>query len=286
MKGASVRIPAAKFGQTGVDVSIVGLGGEGILRTFGREDAAKEVILEALRQGIRYFDSARAYSGSEGYYGAVWPEKTALRKKIFQTSKSARRDRKGALEDLDRTLLTIGLDSLDLWQIHDVRTEEDLQAIAGPAGALEAFVKAKKDGKVRWIGVTGHHDPAILSRAVREWPVDSVMLPVNPMEGALGGFLDSTLPEAHQKGVAVVGMKVLGAGHAILPELEASAEMLIRFALSQNITLAIVGCSKPTHVQTLAAVGRIFDPLSPIEQDILIDRFRPYARQLAYYRGV
>ena len=224
-------------------VTIVGLGGEGILRTYGQTARAQEVILEAASQGIAYFDSARVYAGSEGYYGSVWPKHPEIRARIFQTSKSGSRDKKGALSDLETTLRTMGLDHLDLWQIHDVRTERDLEAISSPQGALEAFVEAKAAGKIRFIGVTGHHDPSILTQAVRDWPVDAVLMPVNPVEGALRGFFDSTLPEAHRKGIAVIGMKVLGAGHYILPDLDMTPELLIRFALSQKITLAIVGCS-------------------------------------------
>lgn len=95
-----------------------------------------------------------------------------MRKGVFQASKSASRDKKSALADLDHTLGTMGLSHLDLWQIHDVRDKQDLKAIESPGGALEAFVEAKAAGKTKFIGVTGHHDPAILSRAIRDWPVD------------------------------------------------------------------------------------------------------------------
>jgi aryl-alcohol dehydrogenase-like predicted oxidoreductase len=280
------ELPTRFFGREGQAVTIVGLGGEGILRTYGQEENAQSVILEALEQGIAYFDSARVYAGSEGYYGSLWPRRPEMRSKIFQTSKSASRDKSGALADLDQTLSTMGISHLDLWQIHDVRTEEDLGRIGGPKGALEAFVEAKKAGKVRFIGVTGHHDPNILSQALRDWPVDSVMMPVNPVEGAIRGFLDSTLPLAKEKGMAVIGMKVLGASQYILPELGITPELLIRYALSQDITVAIVGCSSPREVLTLAKAGRDYKPFSKEEQESVVNRFRPYAKGLAYYRGV
>jgi len=282
----TIPIDTHLFGQTGREVTIVGLGGEGILRTFGQEKKAEAVILEAVQQGISYFDCARVYAGSEGYYGRVWPKHPEVRAKVFQASKSASRDKKGALADLDKTLGTMGIDHLDLWQIHDVRTDEDFAAIAGPNGALEAFVVAKKAGKIRHIGVTGHYDPAVLTRAVMEWPVDSVLLPVNPVEAVLGGFLDATLSAAQKKGIAVIAMKVLGASHYMIPDLGITPEILIRFALSQKITLAIVGCSTPEHVQILANAGRNFSPLSKKEQEDLIERFRPQAEELAYYRGL
>ncbi len=273
------------FGETNQRVTIVGLGGEGVLRTFGHETEAQAVIVKALTEGITYFDSAQAYAGSEAYYGLVWPKQPHLRTTIFQASKSASRDRAGAWADLERTLAAMHIRHLDLWQIHDVRTHTELAAIAGPGGALEAFVEAKRQGKTRFIGITGHHDPAILAAAINDWPIDSVMMPVNPVEGVLGGFLD-LIPLAKKKGIAVIGMKVLGAGHYIVPELETTPELLIRYALSHEVTVAIVGCSRPEEVMALARAGRAFTKFSPEELTEIEDMFHPYAKRLAFYRGV
>ena len=264
----------------------VGLGGEGILRTHGRASEARHVIHEAIDQGITYFDSARVYADSEVYYGSVWQEQPETRSRIFQTSKSASRQREGALTDLERTLERLGTTYLDLWQIHDVRTEQDLEAIGGPGGALEAFVEARSTGKVRFIGVTGHHDPGILTKAVQAWPVDAVMMPVNPVEEIFGGFLTSTLPAAKERGLAVIGMKILGASHYVHPKLGVTPELLIRFALSYDIPVAIVGCSTVDEVKTLADVGRDGKPPSDEERLQLVQKFEPYARRLAFYRGV
>jgi aryl-alcohol dehydrogenase-like predicted oxidoreductase len=280
------KIAAKVFGQTGRQVTLVGLGGEGILRTYGRTSQAREVIQEAIGQGITYFDSARAYADSEVYYGTVWGEFPDKRSGIFQASKSASRDREGALADLKNTLERMRANYLDLWQIHDVRTEGDMNAISGPGGALEAFVEAKSSGKIRFIGVTGHHDPQILTRAVRDWPVDAVMMPVNPVEGILGGFLTSTLPAAKEKGIAIIGMKVLGASHYILSKTDITPELLIRYVLSHDITVAIIGCSTVDEVKTLADVGRDLKPLSSQEKSQLTQVFEPYAKRLAFYRGV
>jgi aryl-alcohol dehydrogenase-like predicted oxidoreductase len=273
------------FGKTGRKVTIVGLGGEGVLRTRGRTPEAVAVIDEAVRQGITYFDCAQAYAGSEGYYGQYWPKHPDIRAKIFQASKSASRDYDGARADLDNTLKTMGIGHLDLWQIHDVRTEEDIAGIEAKGGALEAFREAKKLGKVKHIGVTGHHDPEILTYCVENWPVESVMMPVNPAEGVLGGFLTETLPAAHKKGIAVIAMKVLGHGGFVMPEYGITPELLVRYALSQGATVAIVGCTTPAEVGTLVAAGREFKPLEPEEQAQLIESFSPYAAKLAYYRG-
>jgi len=141
------------FGKNGLEVTRVGLGGEGVLRTYGRTPEASAVIEMASARGINYFDSARAYAGSEGYYGKFWSEHRSLRPNIFQTSKSASRDKEGASRDLIQTLTTMSLDRLDLWQMHDIRTWEDVKLIEGPGGALESFLEAKDTGIVRFIGV-------------------------------------------------------------------------------------------------------------------------------------
>ncbi|MEG3055172.1 MAG: aldo/keto reductase [Methanoculleus sp.] len=273
-----------RFGKTGREVTPVGLGGEGVLRTYGRHAEAEAVILEAIGQGIAYFDSARGYAGSEGYYGDIWRNRPDLRESIFQASKSASRLHADAEMDLQETLQRLGVETLDLWQIHDVRTFSDLRDVEGPSGALEAFVEAKEMGIVRYIGVTGHHDPDVLSHAVENWPIDAVMMPINPVEGGSGGFLDTTLKVAEEQDVAVIGMKVLGGASYIVADAGVTPEVLIRYALAQKISVVIVGCSTPEEVQTLAAAARE-GPLADGEVEALIEAFRPYARSLAYYRG-
>jgi predicted aldo/keto reductase-like oxidoreductase len=273
------------FGRSGPSITLVGLGGEGVLRTYGRDAEARGVIEEAALQGIGYFDSARAYAGSEGYYGSFWRDHSSFREGTFQTSKSAARDRDGAQNDLLRTLETLGCSYLDLWQIHDLRTMRDLEAIEAPGGALEAFLQARETGLTRHVGITGHHDPAVLERAVLSWPVDSVLMPVNPVESVLGGFLDRVLMAAQDRGMAVIGMKIMGGSHYLSAKAGISPERLIRFALSQEIATAIVGCSSPSEVRALARTGRAFRPMSQEEQEDLVAIFRPHARRLAFYRG-
>jgi predicted aldo/keto reductase-like oxidoreductase len=280
------ELSSSVFGKGGPQVSAVGLGGEGVLRTFGRELEAEQVILEALLRGITYFDSARVYDGSESYYGSVYVRHPEVRKKIFQASKSAGRDQRGAEADLEKTLAALRLDHLDLWQIHDLRTAEDFERVSGPGGALEAFLRAKKAGKTRFIGVTGHYDPGLLTKAIQEWPVDSVMMPVNPVEAALKGFVDMALPAARKKGIAVIAMKILGGGHYLFPDQGITAATLIRFALSQEVTVALAGCATKGEVRALADAGRAREPLSTAEQERMVDFFRPYAGKLAFYRGV
>lgn len=278
-------LPKVPFGHGATRVSRVGLGGEGILRTFGQDVAAQTVIREALRQGITYFDTAPAYMGSETYLGSVWAEEPNARQQIFQTSKSAARDAHNARRDLENSLQNLHVERLDLWQIHDVRTPEDFEAIARPGGALEAFLKARDQGRVRHIGVSGHHDPDVLVRCLEAWPLDSVLMPVNVVEGASeDGFLQKVLPVAQDKGMAVIGMKVFGGGHYINPQGYVTPELLLRYALSQPVTAVVAGCSMADHVRILANAVREFRPMDHALQNELLEPFRPHARRMAFYR--
>lgn len=281
-----MEISRRLFGKSGPAVTQVGLGGEGVLRTSGRGEQALAVIERAAGEGIAYFDTAPAYAQSQDYYGRFWERHPSLRSSIFQTSKSASRSYAGAKADLARSLQKMGLESLDLWQIHDIRTRQDIEQVEGPGGALQAFMEAKETGLTRYLGVTGHHDPRILLHAVQSWPVDAALMPVNPVEASMGGFMDAVMPAALDRGLAVIAMKVLGGSHHISPRDGITAELLLRFALSRQISTAIVGCKSGEEASLLAAAGRQFQPLAEEEQDWLVEQFRPHARRLAYYRGV
>lgn len=276
---------SGSFQNTDKNITRVGLGGEGVLRTSGRDLEAREVISAAVEAGITYYDSARVYMDSELYYGQYWKTHPDRRENIFHTSKSAQRTREGALAELSQTLGRLNTSYLDLWQIHDIRDEQDLEQIAQKGGALEAFLEAREMGMVRHIGVTGHHDPEILRCAVDQWPVDAVLMPVNPVEAVIGGFLNHTLEAAHKKGIAVIGMKVLGGRHYIAKNIGITPGLLTRFALSYGITTAIVGCSNPEEVRTLADAGQNRTLLSDAEKKEIMAPFIPRAEQLAFYRG-
>ncbi|TVQ99733.1 MAG: aldo/keto reductase [Desulfovibrionales bacterium] len=278
-------IEQSMFGTTGQTVTRVGLGGEGVLRTHGHYEQARAVVERALARGITYFDTAPAYAGSEAYLGSIWKNVPERRTAIFHTSKSAQRSYSGAMRDLERTLATLHTDYLDLWQIHDVRDMDEVTTIGSADGALRAFLEARESGVVRHIGVTGHHDPDVLTKCVQLWPLDSVLLPVNPVEAVLGGFLTETLPAARNKSMAVVAMKVLGGGHYLASEQGLTAQALLRFALAQAVDVVIVGCSSPDEVDLLVQTAGMTPAMEETEQARLVDIFRPYAGRLAFYRG-
>lgn len=271
-----MAIRRRRLGKTNVDVSILGLGGEGILRAPGHDKAAAELINTALDLGINYMETARAYGPSEAYYGSAIAHR---RKDIFLAGKAHARDKNGALESLAETLENLKTDYLDLWQVHDVRTEDDMNKIFGPAGAIEAFREAKEKGSVRFIGVTGHHSPSIIRRCLEVFDFDTVLIPVNPAETCAKSFLEEVMPIAGPKDVGIIAMKVFLRGLFNAPK-----KLLLSYALSQPVSAAVVGCDNIEQLKENAEAAESFQSLKIKEMERLHHIISPYAGELMFYR--
>jgi predicted aldo/keto reductase-like oxidoreductase len=274
-------IEKRKLGKTGEEVTILGLGGEGVLRTFGHDEQAYDLINRAIDRGINYCESARAYSGSESYYGQALRER---RKEVFLTSKSHARDKKGALAHLSETLMYMQTDHLDLWQVHDVRTEQDIEEIFGPEGAIETFIEAKRIGLTRFIGVTGHHDPAILLRCIEMFDFDTVLLPVNPAENSYKSFLHTVVPRATEKEMGVIGMKVYFRGFAAKLPWYSSMEPFLHYALSHPVTTVVIGCDSVQQLEENVGFAKSFKHMTDQDKVDFEGRVAPFARDLMYYK--
>jgi aryl-alcohol dehydrogenase-like predicted oxidoreductase len=262
------------LGRTGARVLPVSLGGEGILRTTGRAREAVPVIVEALRLGVRYCDTAPAYQQSQDYYGEAFRSVgPAARRGVFLASKTHERTRDRALRLLDDSLRRLGTDWLDLWQMHDLRQMRQLDVLCGAGGALEAARQAQADGRIRFIGLTGHHDPDVLVEAMRRFPFDSVLVALNPADPRHRPFAPTVVAEARRQGIGVVGMKVMAAGPLLA---EAGAPELIRYAASIADTV-IVGCSTVGEVRENLAVANGFAPMGEVERRALEARIAPRA---------
>ena len=272
------------LGRTGAKVLPVSLGGEGVLRTTGRAREAVPVIIEALRLGVRYCDTAPAYQQSQDYYGAAFRELgPQSREQVFLASKVHLRRRDEALRLLDDSLRRLGTDHLDLWQMHDLRESAELDEMFGRGGAMEAATAAQADGRVRFVGLTGHHDPAILVEAMRRHPFDNVLCALNPADPRRSPFISTVVAEARAQGMGVVGMKVLAAGR--LPaEGAATAPELIRYAASIADTV-VIGCGSVEEVRENLAVARGFVGMAEAERQGLERRIAPAAGRYDFSKG-
>lgn len=274
-------LPSRLLGQTGQEVSLFGLGGEGVLRTHGRVAEAVQVIHRALDQGVTYFDTAPAYASSLDYYGAALGER---RNEIFLASKTHDRSRDGSLRLLDDSLRRLKTDHLDLWQLHDLRTRDDLARIFGKGGALEALQQARSEGRVRYLGLTGHHDPAILLEAMSRFAFDTVLVALNAADVHRLSFIQTVLAEAAKRGMGVIGMKSCAQG-ALLGTGKLTMAEAFGYVLSlPGVSNVIIGCQTPREVDDNARIAREFQPFTPERMRTLEDRTRAQAATFAYFK--
>lgn len=278
---SSTALPRRPLGRTGHEVSVFGLGGEGVLRTSGRLRDATLVIERALDLGVNYFDTAPAYDESQDYYGAVLGER---RRDIFLASKTHDRTRDGSLSLLEQSLRRLHTTWLDLWQLHDLRTERDLTRIFSPGGALEALVEARAAGVVKHLGITGHHDPRILLEAMRRFTFDTVLVALNAADIHRLSFIQGALPGATRLGMGVIGMKVCAAGSLVNPD-RLTIDQAMGYVLSlPGLSTVIIGCRTPEEVTDNVRAARSFVPLSASHMRELEQRTRAAAGTLTSYK--
>ncbi|MFN7998032.1 MAG: aldo/keto reductase [Bryobacteraceae bacterium] len=253
-------IPKRVFGKTGEKLTIIGQAG-GRFPLCGYEEA-KAVTQRAYELGINYFDCARIYwnGKSEEVYGDVLPP---FRKQVFITTKSPLRSRKGAEEDLEKSLRALKTDYLDLWQIHQVSTMDEVQQIFAPGGAIEAFVAAKKAGKTRFIGFTGHHDPEVHLAMLKNFAdYDTILMPLNPADPSYLSFEKMVLPVAVQRGLGIQGMKST-ANAGLLSEIH--LKDCLTYVLSLPIHCLALGCTTVGQIEDDVRIAKAFKPM-PEEQ--------------------
>ncbi len=274
-------LPRRPLGNTGREATLFGLGGEGVLRTHGRTKEAVGVIERALDQGVDYCDTAPAYASCLDYYGAALGERRA---DVFLASKTHDRTRDGSLRLLGDTLRRLRTDHLDLWQLHDLRTAEDLNRIFAKGGALEALVQARAEGRVRHLGLTGHHDPAVLLEAMRRFPFDTVLVALNAADVHRLSFGRAVLPEAVRQGMGVIGMKVCAQGRLLGRGRLKMAEAMGYVLSLPGVDHVIVGCETPAQVDENAEIARRFVPLTQGQRRELEVRTRANAADFAYFK--
>ncbi len=260
-------IPRRALGKTGEKLTIIGqAGGRFPMISF---DEAKAITLRAYDLGINYFDNARIYwdGRSEEVYGAVLPP---FRKNIFLTTKSPVRDRKGAEADLDKSLKALKTDYVDLWQIHQVGTLEEVSQIFAPGGAIEAFEAAKKAGKCRFMGFTGHHDPAVHLAMLKNYDkYDTILMPLHPADPAYLSFEKNVLPVAVARGMGIQGMKST-ANSKLLHSIP--LKDCLSYVLSLPITCLALGCTTLGQIEDDVRIAQRFKPLGEAQMAQLRER--------------
>jgi aryl-alcohol dehydrogenase-like predicted oxidoreductase len=268
-------VPLRPLGKTGLKVSAIGVGGYhlGSARDISE---AKRIVDEALDAGINFFDNCWDYHDgkSEEWMGEALRGKRD--KAVVMTKVCTHgRDKQVAMNMLDQSLRRLQTDHLDVWQIHEVIYDDDPDLIFGPNGAIEALVQAKKEGKVRFVGFTGHKDPSIhLKMLAHNFPFDTVQMPLNCFDSTFRSFETNVLPELNRRGIAPLGMKSLGGSGEMIAKGAVTIEEALRYAMSLPVATTISGMNSPDVLRQNLAVARGFRPLSAAEMQKLRDRCR------------
>src|ERR1700723_3818546 len=256
-------VPRKPFGRTGLQVSALGLGGYH-LGSAETDQIANEIVARALDHGVTFFDNAWEYHDglSEERLGSALRGK---RQQAFVMTKVCThgRDKNLAMRMLEESLRRLRTDHLDLWQIHEVIYENDPDLIFAPGAAAEALLEAKKQGKVRFIGFTGHKDPEIHLKVLsHDFPFDTVQMPLNCLDATFRSFETRVLPEAARRGIAVLGMKSLGGSGELVRHGVVTAEEGLRYAMSLPVATTISGMDSIEVLEQNLKVARGFSPMS------------------------
>ena len=281
---AGAPMPTATLGKTGLRVSRMAVGGHHM--SVHGMDSGVRIIQRAIDLGVTFFDSAHKYNDglADEIYGKALTG--GRRQKIVLMCKAHLRTRDEAMRQIEETLRRMRTDYLDLWQCHEVSTQQEVDTILGPNGALEAFVKAKQQGKTRHIGFTGHHDPAVHLRLLDSFDGwETVQHPVNLIDPHYLSFIENVLPRVRAKGLGRIGMKSNAIG-TITKNGIATIQECLRFAWSQDIDTLISGVETVEQLEQNVLACKSFRKMTKKEMAELLARTGrgPHGSKIEQYK--
>lgn len=293
-------LPKRKLGRTGEYVTMLGTGGYHVGWTTERD--AQEVIEASLEGGVRFFDTAESYSKgvSEERYGKYLTPK--YRDLIFLMTKSTGKDAKTVQEHLEGSLRRLKVDQIDLYQVHSIRTPEDVDNRI-KEGVLEVLLKAKQQGKIKYLGFTGHQNPFAHTRMLeqtRENDIfDTALMPVNVLDQSYFSFTKNVIPKALERDMGILAIKSLADGRFFAKKEKAnwtsddplipnylSIKEAMHFVWSLPVTVLISGNENATYMREKIALARSFSKITEVEKMALIDKVKDIALtgKLEYFK--
>ncbi len=275
---ATGEIPRRAFGRTGVQVSILGLGGHTLGEAKTEADAIR-FVHEPMDAGINFMDNAWEYHDgrSEEWMGKALQGR---RDQAFLMTKVCThgRDAKVALQQLEQSLRRLQTDHVDLWQVHEVIYDNDPDLHFAKGGVIEALEQAKKQGKVRFVGFTGHKDPSIhLKMLAHDYPFDSCQMPLGVFDASFRSFEQKVLPELSRRGIAPIGMKSLGGTGEAVKKGVVTVSDALRYVMSLPVATLVSGMDSLEVLRQNLAIARSFVPMTPVEMQRLRERCAPQA---------
>ncbi|THI82936.1 MAG: aldo/keto reductase [Nitrospira sp. CG24A] len=272
-------LPRRELGRTGVTVPILGLGGAHLLKTSDEEGT--RIVHEAINAGLTFFDNAWDYANnrSEAVMGKALK---GHRHEVFLMTKMCThgRGKKIGMLHLEQSLRRLGTDYLDLWQIHEVSCDDDPERLFQVEGAIEALAQAKQQGKVRFIGFTGHTNPSVHLNVLKyNFPFDTCQLPLNVFDASYKSFERQVLPELLARGIAPIAMKSLcGKGKPITQGI-LTVEEAMRYVWSLPVATLVSGIDSREVLRQNLAIARRFVPMTQEEMAQLRRRVSSHATE-------
>lgn len=276
---SATGIPTRPLGKTGVNVSILSLGGWHIGDVKDKAEAIR-IMHTALDEGVTFFDNCWDYhdGGSEEIMGkALAADGGKWRKKCFLMTKVCGRDGKTVRQQIEQSLKRMQTDVIDLMQMHEINWDNDPEWVVEQGGLAE-LLKCQKEGKVRFVGFTGHKSPQIHLSMLPVHAWDTVQMPINVCDYHYRSFTKQVLPEAKKRNIGAIGMKTLGGGKGkLVVEGVATAEECLRFAMSQDVAAVVSGIDSMDVLKKNIAIARNFKPLQGEELQTVLAKVKPHA---------
>jgi uncharacterized protein len=276
MMSSAGEVPTRRLGKTNVQVSILGLGGSHIGYKTLPDDGAVSLVREAIDGGITFMDNSWGYHQGRSEERMGMALQNGYRDKVFLMTKTEARDKAGALKQLDESLSRLKTDHLDLWQIHEVIYYNDPDWLRASGGALEALDEAKRSGKVRFVGFTGHKDPQIFLRMFSMYDFDTVQMPLNVMDAHFRSFEQQALPAALERDMGIIGIKPFG-DHYILDRGLVTPREALNYSLSLPIATVVTGIDNGDVLRQDLDVVQHFACLTRQGADAIADKTRAVA---------
>jgi aryl-alcohol dehydrogenase-like predicted oxidoreductase len=271
------------LGKTGHSPRLFSLGGQATLEKQGTRDQSVAIINRAIDLGVNYVDTAAAYGSgiSQTYIGEVMATR---RREVFLATKTHNRTRDGSLQLLEQSLKLLQTDHLDLWQIHNISRVEQLDQVFAADGAIHALTKARDEGIVRFLGITGHANPNVLLEGLNRFPFDTILMALNPADKYFLPFQEKLLPAANQRGMGVIAMKIPARGRIFREGGLTTMRDTLTWTMSQPVSTVIVGCDTVAQLEENISIAAGFQQLSSSQMAAIEEKVAAYPQEAAFFK--